>query len=98
MLIGGLTLGLGIGAVLIAIVYRFFIAEPTTTTTRSSDEVVVGEVTAADVGLSPEAFLVSVSLDGGEIALGFRDGGDIVTVLVDADTMAVVGRFRVTAE
>ena len=98
MLIGGLTLGLGIGAVLIAIVYRFFIAEPTSTTTRSPDEVVIGEVLASDLGLSPEAFLVSVALDRGEIALGFRDGGDIVTVLVNADSMEVVGRFRVTAE
>lgn len=97
MLIGGLTLGLGIGAVLIAIVYRFFIADPVSSSSRVPDEAVIGEVLASDVGLGPEAFLVSVAFDGREMALAFRDGNDIVTLLVETTTMQLVGQFRVRA-
>lgn len=94
MLIGGLTLGLGIGAVLIAIVYRFFIAD-TSTGAQAPDEAVIAEIAADELGLSAEAFLVSVAYDAGEIVLAFRDGDDIVTVVVQAETMAVLGQLRV---
>ena len=97
MLIGGMTLALGIGAVLIAIVYRFFIAD-TSTGARAPGELVIAEVVASDLGLSAEAFLVSVAYDAGEIVLAFRDGGDIVTVVVRANTMSVLGQFTVRAD
>jgi hypothetical protein len=97
MLIGGLTLGLGIGAVLIAIVYRFFIAD-TSTGSQAPDEAVIAEMAASDFGLSAGAFLVSVAYDAGEMVLAFRDGGDIVTVVLRADTMELISQLRVRAE
>ena len=110
MLIGGLTLGLGVAAVLFAIIYRFFIADTTIETGASSSAIVseipgpspanaiIGEITAEAVGLDVDAELVSVALDGTQMALAFRDGPDLVTVLVDTTTMVVIGQFRVTAE
>lgn len=97
MLIGGVTLGLGIGAVLIAIIYRFFIAD-TPITVSTPNEVVIGEIAASEAGLSTDAFLVSVTLDRGIMAMAFRDGDDIVTVFVDIGRLEVIGRFRVTGE
>ncbi len=109
MLIGGLTLGLGVAAVLFAIIYRFFIADTTIETGASSSAIVteipgpspanaiIGEITAEAVGLV-DAELVSVALDGTQMALAFRDGPDLVTVLVDTTTMVVIGQFRVTAK
>ena len=94
MMIGGLTLGLGIGAVLLAIVYRLFFMD-STAGAPNPGTVVTGEVTAEAVGLPPGAELISVALDGDRMALAFRDGADTVTVVVDTTTMAVVGRFRV---
>jgi hypothetical protein len=94
MMIGGLTLGLGIGAVLLAIVYRLFFMD-STAGAQNPGTVVAGEVTAEAVGLPPGAELISVALDGDRMARAFRDGADTVTVVVDTTTMAVVGRFRV---
>ncbi len=53
MLIAGLTLGLGIAAVLIAVVYRFFIMGAATDTPPVGGPPIVGEVTAEAVGLPP---------------------------------------------
>jgi hypothetical protein len=97
MLIGGLTLGVGIAAVFIAIVYRFFIMASTGEPARPA-QMVAADVTAASLGLTAAADLVGVSLDGNRLALVFREGGDTVTVLLDAATMTVLGRFRIAAE
>jgi hypothetical protein len=93
MMIGGLTLGLGIFAVLIAIVYRISQSGPDEPASPAT--AAIAEITADTIGLSPDAALVSVALDGGRMALAFRDGADTVTVLIDTTTMAVLGRFSV---
>ena len=107
-LIGGLTLGIGVAAVLFAIIYRFLILDPTPviTTPAPVAEIpgpapanpIVGEITAAAVGLAADAELVTVTLDGTQMALAFRDGPNLVTVLVDTTTMEVIGRFSVLAD
>lgn len=97
MIIGGLTLFIGILAVLLAIIYRFFIRDSgETVPPPQSGTIVVGEVTAEAVGLPSTAELLTMTLDGDRMALAFRDGADTVTVLIDTGTMAVVGQFRVT--
>ncbi|MGD9739774.1 MAG: hypothetical protein AB7O56_09090 [Bauldia sp.] len=99
MLIGGLTLVIGITAVLLAIVYRFFIADRNEEPAAANGApFVIGEVTATEVGLPATAELISTTLDGDRMVLGFRDGADTVMVLVDTTTMAVTGQFRVAAE
>jgi hypothetical protein len=98
MMIGGATLALGIAAVMFAIVYRFFIQKPSSDAAESTlgATVPMGEVTAADVGLPPDARLLSVNVNGGTMVLAFQDGADTVTVLVDTATMQVSGQFRVS--
>lgn len=99
MLIGGLTLVVGIAAVLLAIVYRFFIANSNDDAPVTGDvPFIVGEVTATEVGLPPTAELISTTLDGDRMVLGFRDGNDTVMVIVDTSTMTVTGQLRVAGE
>ncbi len=103
MIIGLSTLGVGVVAVLIAIIYRFFIADSTdgqlaeaAAQLTQPPTVITGEVTAEAVGLAPEAELVQQTIDGTQLVLTFRDDAGLVTVIVDTATMTVVRRFRVT--
>ncbi len=88
-MIGGLTLGLGIAAVLVAVVYRI------TQSDSSSDpaDAVIASLARAEAGLSPDAELVGVALDGNRAALAFRDGEGAVLITVDTRNMVVVGRL-----
>lgn len=97
MVIGGSTLALGIAAVMFAIVYRLFIQQPSSDGAESTlgATVPMGEVTAADVGLPPAAELLSLNVTGTVMTMAFRDGNDLVTVLVDTTTMRVSGQFRI---
>jgi hypothetical protein len=97
MLIGISTLVIGVGAVLIAIIYRFFIADENLGRVNLRPTI-TGEVTAESVGLAPEATLIQQSIDGSQMVLTFQDGADIVTVIIDTTTMEIAGRFRVTGE
>lgn len=96
MMIGGLTLGLGIAAVLAAMVYRITTDDSTDTPAPvATGEPAVGSLTLVDAGLSPEARLVSTALDGDRLALSFADGGNTVIVVVDATSMRMIGRLVV---
>ncbi|MGV8839098.1 MAG: hypothetical protein ACWA6X_02215 [Bauldia sp.] len=97
MVIGGSTLALGIAAVMFAIVYRFFIQQPSENDEPPAQGAVVpmGAVTAASVGLPAGAELLSTNVTGTVMTLAFRDGTDLVTVLVDTTTMRVSGQFRI---
>lgn len=90
ILIGGLTLGLGIAAVLFAVIYRIVIADST-----DSEAVEAAAIAAAEVELGAGAELVALALDGGRMALAFRDGDAIAVILVDTETMAVTGRLTI---
>lgn len=95
-MIGGLTLGLGIAAVLAAMVYRITTDDSTDTPAPvATGEAAVGSLTLVDAGLSPEARLVSTALDGDRLALSFADGGNTVIVVVDATSMRMIGRLVV---
>jgi hypothetical protein len=102
MAIGLSTLGIGVLAVLIAIIYRFFIADSSSgqladaAAELAPPVTVTGEITAEAVGLTPEAELVEQTLNSNQLALTFRDGTDLVTVIVDTTTGEVVSRFRMT--
>ena len=59
---------------------------------------VAGQITAETLGLAPDAELVEQTLDGDRMAFTYRDGVDLVTFIVDLNTMEVVGQFRMAAE
>ncbi len=93
MLIGGLTLGVGIFAVFAAILYK--IATYDATPAASSAAAPIPDFSRATLGLPVDATLVSTALDGNRMALTFAtEGGDEV-VIVDIKTGAVVGRVKV---
>ncbi len=102
MMIGLGTLGVGVVAVLIAIIYRFALSDSSKEQIDNANALlappvtVTGEITAEAVGLTPGAELVQQTLDGNQLALTFRDGTDLVTVIVDTTTGEVTSRFRMT--
>jgi hypothetical protein len=98
MIIGLSTLGIGVAAVLVAIIYRFYIADTSDPAALLERTTITGEVTAEALGLAPDAELVEQTLDGDRMAYTFRDGAGLVTVIVDITTMTVVSRFRFGAE
>ena len=97
MLIGISTLVIGVVAVLIAIVYRFYIADDSLGSVNLRTTI-TGEITAESVGLAPDAVLVEQTIDGDQMVLTFQDGADLVTVIIDTDTMQVTGQLRMTGE
>lgn len=99
MLISGLTLGLGILFVFLAIVYRLVTYEsgggvPVATVEGAA----IPTVTRSALGLPAAARLVSSSLDGDRIALTFEDNAGSTIVVFDLNRMAVVSRLRVAGE
>ncbi|MCC6734724.1 MAG: hypothetical protein IT534_01190 [Bauldia sp.] len=94
MLIGGLTLGLGIAAVLAGMVYRI-VSDRDSPAPAASGEPAVGALSLAGAGLSPEARLVSTALDGNRLALSFADGGTTIGIVVEASSMRMIGRLVV---
>jgi hypothetical protein len=99
MLISGLTLGLGILFVFLAIVYRLVTYEggggaPVETVEGAA----IPTVTRSALGLPADARLVSTSLDGDRLALTFADGAGSTIVVFDMDGMTIISRLRVAAE
>jgi hypothetical protein len=89
MLIGGLTLGIGLLAVLAAIVYRIG---------TSADKVAAVPVYVDKAEIPADAQLVSTAMDGGRIALTYQHPGGTTVILVDARTLAVIGRLDLRPE
>jgi hypothetical protein len=98
MLISGLTLGLGILAVFLAIVYRLVSYEGGGAPVAAVEGAAVPTVTRSAFGLPPEARLVSTSLGGDRLALTFEDGGGSTIIVFDIARMTVVSRLRVAGE
>jgi hypothetical protein len=97
MLIGGLTLGLGILAVLGAVIYRTFTAIPPVTPNAIATPaapVTDGRLTLADMGLPADARLTSTATEGSRLVLTYGHGGGNTVILVDTRRMAVVGRLE----
>lgn len=93
MIIGISTLGIGVLAVLVAIIYRFYIADSSDLGTLTQPATITGEITAESVGLGPGAELIQQELDGNRLMLIFQEGTDRITIIVDTNTMTVVGRL-----
>jgi len=95
MLIGISTLVIGVVAVLIAIVYRFYIADDSLGSVNIRTTI-TGEITAESVGLAPDAVLVEQTIDAERLLLTFQDGADLVNIIIDTTTMQVTGQLRMT--
>lgn len=93
MIIGISTLGIGVLAVLVAIIYRFYIADSSDLGALTEPTTITGEITAESVGLGQDAELIQQELDGNRLMLIFQEGTDRITIIVDTDTMTVVGRL-----
>lgn len=87
MLIGGLTLGLGLLAVLLAIVYRI--------TTAAGKPLPVGTIEAK---MPAGARLLSTTTDGGRIVLTYDNAGGTTLIVVDAATLRTIGRLDLKPE
>jgi hypothetical protein len=90
MLIAGLTLGIGILAVLGAMLYR--INGPGTTAKPLPAGAAVS-VDLAAAGLPPDAKLVSSALDGNRLALTYEDATGSEVLIVDVKSATVIGRM-----
>jgi hypothetical protein len=95
MMISGLTLGLGLFAVFMAILYRIFTYEGAATPVPVVEGAAIPTVTRTALGLPADARLVSTALDGGRLALTFEDDAGTTIVLFDTGRMTVLSRLRV---
>ncbi len=93
MLVGGLTLGLGLIAVFAAILYK--IATYDTTGKAMAPDAAVPTLSLAAMGLPADARLVSTALDGNRMALTYEVAGGNTIVVIDIRTGAVVGRTAI---
>jgi hypothetical protein len=92
MLIGGLTLGLGLIAVFAAILYKIATYDATSASRPST--AATPNLSRSALGLPVDATLISTALDGNRMALTFAtEGGDEI-VVVDIRNGAVVARIR----
>ena len=98
MLISGLTLGLGILAVFLAIVYRLVTYDSGGAPIAVVEGAAVPTVNRTALGLAADARLVSTSLDGDRLALSFEDGTGTTIIVFDMRRMAMVSRLRVAGE
>ena len=90
ILISGLTLGLGLLAVFLAILYRI-----TTVADKAAEAPPAALVErAVEAALPAGAHLVSATTAGGRIALAYEHGGDTTLILIDPASLAIVGRLE----
>jgi hypothetical protein len=85
MLIAGLTLGLGIFAVFAGIVYRLM------TYGDKAPEMPAGGVVSET--LPAGAKLISSTVAGNRIVLTYEHGGGTTLIMIDAKTLALIGRL-----
>jgi hypothetical protein len=95
MLISGLTLGLGILFVFLAIVYRIATHEGSATPVATIEGAAVPTIARAALGLPADARLVSTALDGDRLALTYASGSEETTLVIDLGTMGVINRLAI---
>ena len=98
MLIGGLTLGVGILAVFGAILYKIvMIGDKPPTAWQPGGA--VPTLAHADMGLPAGATLISTSSDGKRLILTYAEpGGGQALVFIDLATLKVTGRLDLGAK
>jgi hypothetical protein len=105
MLISALTLGFGIFAVFLAILYRLFTWESSSPATPLAAAppataplaagAAIPTLRTADLGVSPDARLVSSSLDGNRLLLTYADSQGSILVIIDLPSLTVTARLAV---
>jgi hypothetical protein len=120
MLIAGLTLGLGILAVFLAIIYRITAADdkvPDVAASVPVEEAAPGPppalphaeagslapgtpeaVLAVEASIPADARLIASTVAGGRIVLTYDHFGGTIVIVVDPDTLQVVGRLDLKFE
>jgi hypothetical protein len=98
MMISGLTLGLGLLAVFMAILYRIFTYQSAGAPVPVVEGAAIPTVTRTALGLPADARLVSTSLDADRMALTFEDGAGSTIVIFDLGRMTVTSRLRLANE
>ena len=98
MMISGLTLGLGLLAVFMAILYRIFTYGSGGAPVPVVEGAAIPTVTQSALGLPADARLVSTALDADRVALTFADGTGSTIVIFDLARMAVTSRLRIAGE
>ncbi len=88
MLIGGLTLGLGLLAVLGAIIYRI-------SQTDSTGGAPPATLSLAALGLSADARLAGSTVEGDRVTLTYTDGNATVVLAIDLRTGAIIRRLTI---
>lgn len=96
-LLGGLTLAIGLAAVLAAVVYRVGKGSATFPTAVVGAPA-VGSVAGTAALLPKGARLVGTTAVGERLALTYDVGGETLVLLVDAATGAVTGSVRIRQE
>ncbi|HVZ14662.1 MAG TPA: hypothetical protein VG894_09405 [Bauldia sp.] len=94
MFIGGGTLGVGLLAVLIALVYRITTMDATPAPAPSAAGGAVPTLSLSALGLPADAKLVSTALDGNRLALTYQTSEGTETVVVDTRSNAVILRLK----
>jgi hypothetical protein len=97
-MISGLTLGLGLLAVFMAILYRIFTYQSAGAPVPVVEGAAIPTVTRTALGLPPDARLVSTALDADRLALTFEDGTGSTIIIFDMDRMSVTSRLRLAGE
>jgi hypothetical protein len=94
MLIAGLTLGLGIVAVLAAVLYRTFSAVPVLPVAPA---VTAARLSLADLGLPADARLLASASDGTRLVLTYAHAGGNTLIFIDPRRLTVLGRLELPA-
>jgi hypothetical protein len=92
MLVGGATLGIGILAVLIALVYRIATLDATPPSPPAGGAVPTLSLQA--LGLPADAKLISTALDGNRLAMTYQTSDGTDTVVVDTRSGTVILRLK----
>jgi hypothetical protein len=93
ILISGLTLGIGILAVFGAVIYRTLATAPAAPVTSVTN----AHLSLADMGLPPDAKLLSSSSDGARITLTYAHSSGNTLIFLDERRLAVIGRLDLPA-
>ncbi len=98
ILISGLTLGVGILAVFLAIVYKLMTYEPKGRPAAIAVGGAVPTLKRSDLGVGADARLAGTALDGDRLALTYEAAGATTVIILDLPSMMIVDRLTVRDE
>ncbi len=101
MLISGLTLGVGIVAVFIAILYRINNDDASRVlaqAARAQNQVSEQALTLSEMGLPADARLISTALNGNRLVLTYAHSAGNTLVFLDANLLTMTGKLELTGQ